>query len=150
MATEKETVIGPPKFTLFPVGRMLPDFHWAAWAAAWLGIFNGLLWLFIDPNIPEPVQGSIQLQQALLMVPFVLFAVGTWNRRRWAAWGLIALAAIDLVAYFIIAGSMAPLTQNMFPPYAIVLVLFVGPGADVLILASSSLLLSSTNATNHQ
>jgi len=123
---------------------MLPDFHYAAWAAAWLGIFKGLLWLFLDPNLPGDIAGLVQVKQALLMVPFILCAIGVWNRRRWAAVGLIGAAVIDLMAAVFIPGSMSALFANQFPPYAAVLVLFVGPGASILILTVYSALMSMT------
>ncbi len=151
MVDKNESIIGPARFSVFPVGRMLPDFHWTAWAAAWLGIFKGLLWLFLDPNIPQAALGPILLKQVLLMVPFVLLSLGIWNRRRWAVWGLVILAAVDLAVFFIIPGATAALTRDMFPLYAVILMLFVGPGADVLILAAAGTLFSSTaDAHRHQ
>jgi len=63
---------------------------------------------------------------------------------------LIGVALIDLAALFFIPGSLSALFANQFPPYAAVLVLFVGPGASILILTAYSALMSMTAGNGNE
>ena len=84
----------------------------------------------------------------LEMVPLIIFGVGIWNLRKWAMWGAIIIAVINLV--FIIVAPQAFSSMVVKSEVAlwsvllsIVTMLCNGPLGDLLILLTAPLLLKN-------
>ena len=85
------------EFRIFPAERMSADFPWQIWAVGWLCIFKGSLWLAYEPSISESMLSLLGFKYMLQMVPLIIFGIGIWNIRKWAVWGAIIIAAINLI-----------------------------------------------------
>ncbi len=84
----------PPPFFLAPAWRSYEEFPWFVWAVGWIAILKAVVWVFF-----EPVEFNTVLYWKCLLfsVPFLVFASGVWNLKKWAIVGLGALAAVDLL-----------------------------------------------------
>ncbi len=84
----------PPPFFLAPGWRSYEDFPWLVWAAGWIAVLKAVVWVFF-----EPVEfNSILYWKCLVFsLPFLIFASGVWNLKRWAIIGLAVLASLDLL-----------------------------------------------------
>jgi len=132
------------KFELLPSWRLQTDLPWMLWAVGWLSIFKGTLWLSSDPVVPALLAEVLATKFILTTIPFVVFGIGIWNLRRWAAFGLIALASVDLVFYLIFPASTGVMTGGSFWALAVVLLIFNGPAGNVLILLATPALFKHT------
>jgi len=124
---------------LFPAERMNTDYPWPLWAIGWLAIFKAVLWLAYEPALPEAVLRWVRWKYLLAALPLLICGVVLWRRRRWAAWGLVALAAADLIFLAVMPASLqAYLVDSEVVIFSILLsgVLLVcgGPIGAVLIL----------------
>ena len=85
----------------------------------------------------------------LNVVPLFIFAIGVWNLKKWAVWGLIIVSIANL-AFFIINPQAlnAVVVQSEVYFYSIVLSFFTllcnGPLGDVLILCAVPVMLKHT------
>ena len=79
------------------------------------------------------------------MPPFLVCGIGAWNMKKWAAWGLILLAAADLIFYLISPAAQASLALNTTSSvaYAFSMTVFFinGPPTAVAILLLSLVLM---------
>lgn len=129
------------KFYIFPSWRMFNTFPWQIWAVGWLAIFKAVLWLATDPNIPDPLAQILGTKFLIFMVPYVVFALGVWNLRKWGIWGLILLTVADLIIYLIYPQSSRYIIGDRFWLFSTVLLICNGPIGDVLILLASPAML---------
>jgi hypothetical protein len=133
-------------FRFFPPERMDRDFPWPIWAVGWLALFKAFLWLSYEPVQPESVLTLLGTKYLLNMVPMAIFAIGMWNLKKWAMWGLIILSAANLIFFVIYPQSLnAILIESEVHIYSIILsfitLLCNGPLGDIFILLATPLML---------
>lgn len=133
-------------FRFFPPERMNKDFPWPVWAVGWLALFKAFLWLAYEPAQPEALLTLLGTKYLLNMAPMAVFAVGVWNLRKWAVWGLSILAAANILFFIIYPQSLnAVFVHSEVYVYSIILssitLLCNGPLGDVLILLTTPLML---------
>lgn len=131
-------------FAILPGWRLEIDFPWIPWAVGWLSIFKGLLWLSSDPVVPPVLAGVLAAKFILTLIPYVVFGVGIWNLRRWAAVGLVALSVADLLFYLIFPAAIGVMAGGSFWALGAVLLVFNGPAGNVLILLATPALWKHT------
>jgi hypothetical protein len=124
---------------LFPAERMNTDYPWSLWAMGWLAIFKAVLWLAHEPALAEAVLRLVGWKYLLEALPLLVCGVALWRRRRWAAWGLTALAVADLAFLAVMPASLqAYLVDSEVAVFSILLsgVVLVcgGPLGNLLIL----------------
>jgi hypothetical protein len=137
------------KIGLFPAERMDTDFPWILWAIGWLAMLKALLWLAYEPVMPEEILRLLGFKYLLLAIPLIVCGVGVWNRRRWAVWGLLVLAAADLVFLLFVPMSFYAYLVDSEVQFLSVLLsgimlLCEGPVGDVLILLAAAVLFRET------
>ena len=130
------------QFSVFPTERMNSDYPWTIWAAGWLAIFKAFLWLAYEPVQAESVLRLLGIKFLLNTIPLVIFAIGIWNLRKWAAWGLIAVSVANLIFFLVNPQTLnAVLVESEVQLYAIVLsfitLLCNGPLGDIFILCAA-------------
>jgi len=133
------------RLRLFPAERMDTDFPWMLWAIGWLALLKALLWLAYEPVMPEAILRLLGFKYLLAAVPMIVCGVGLWNRRRWAAWGLVVLAAADLIFLILVPQSFsAYLIDSEVQIFSVMLsgimLICEGPAGDVLILLTAAAL----------
>ena len=118
------------------------EFPWTIWAVGWLAFFKAFLWLAYEPVQAESVLRLLGCKFLLNVIPLAICAVGLWNLRKWAVWGLIAIAAGNLV--FFIANPQtlsAVLVTSEVRIYSVILsfitLLCNGPLGDFFILCAA-------------
>jgi len=84
-------------FRYFPPERMYREFPWPIWAVGWLALFKAFLWLSYEPVQPGSLLTLLGIKYLLNMIPMAIFAIGVWNLRKWAMWGLIILSVANLL-----------------------------------------------------
>jgi len=131
---------------LFPSERMDPEYPWTIWAVGWLAIFKAFLWLAYEPVEAESVLRLLGTKFLLNMVPLVILAIGVWNRRKWAIWGLIALSVANLIFFIVNPETLnAVLVVSEVRIYSIILsfltLLCNGPLGDIFILCAAASML---------
>ena len=137
------------EFKIFPAERMLDNYSWPIWAVGWLAIFKAFLWLAYEPNLPESVLELLGNKYTISMLPLVIFGIGVWNLRRWAVWGIVLVAVVNLI--FLIANPQifdGFLVKSEVTVYSIILSAIVlicsGPLGDIFILISTPTMLKAT------
>lgn len=133
-------------FRFFPPERMDRDFPWPIWAVGWLALFKAFLWLSYEPVQPESILTLLGTKYLLNMVPMAIFAIGMWNLKKWAMWGLIILSAANLIFFVIYPQSLnAILIESEVYIYSIILsfitLLCNGPLGDIFILLAIPIML---------
>jgi hypothetical protein len=141
---------GMAKLRIFPADRMNVDYPWVLWALGWLAVFRAILWLAYEPVVPEAVLRLVGWKYIIGAVPFLACGVGLWRRRRWAAWGLTALAVLDLAVLALAPQSFfAYLVDSEVFAFSVVLSAVVlvsgGPVGNLLILAGLPSMLRNTS-----
>lgn len=137
------------QFKFFPPDRMGLEFPWQIWSIGWLAFFKAFLWLAYEPVQDESVLHILGIRFLLNIVPLFIFAVGVWNLRRWAVWGLIVVSIANLF-FFIVNPQMlnAVVVQSEVYIYSIILsfitLLCNGPLGDFLILCAAPSMLKHT------
>jgi len=131
--------VAQKNWRFFPPERMYRDYPWQIWAVGWLAIFKGLWWLATQPVLPDPILRLLGFKYIIGMLPLVICGIGLWNRKRWSCWGLVVIAAANLLFFVTNAQTLqAYLVQTEFPGLSPVLsllaLLFNGPLGDILIL----------------
>ncbi len=118
------------------------EFPWTIWAVGWLAFFKAFLWLAYEPVQAESVLRLLGGKFLLNVIPLAICAIGLWNLRKWAVWGLIAIAAGNLV--FFIANPQtlsAVLVTSEVRIYSVILsfitLLCNGPLGDLFILCAA-------------
>lgn len=135
---------------VFPPERMDKEFPWPIWAVGWLALFKAFLWLSYEPVQPESLLTLIGTKYLLNMIPMAIFAIGVWNLRKWATWGLIVLSLANLLFFIIYPQTLsAVLVESEVYIYSIILsfitLLCNGPIGDILILLASPVMLKHAN-----
>ncbi len=130
------------QFEVFPSERMDAEFPWTIWAVGWLAIFKAFLWLAYEPVEAESVLRLLGGKFLLGAIPLVICAIGVWNLRRWAVWGLIAIAAANLIFFIVNPQTLnAVLVVSEVRIYSIILsfitLLCNGPLGDFFILCAA-------------
>jgi hypothetical protein len=126
------------------------EFPWPIWAVGWLALFKAFLWLSYEPVQPEALLTILGTKYLLTMVPMAIFAIGVWNLRKWAVWGLISLSVADILFFIIYPQSLnAVLVESEVHIYSIILsfitLLCSGPLGDIIILLTCPALLKHAN-----
>ncbi len=137
------------RLRLFPDERMDTDFPWTLWAVGWLAVVKAVLWLAYEPVLPEETLRMVGFKLLLAAVPLIVFGVGLWNRRRWAAWGVVIIAAANLLFLWLYPRSIQGyLVDSEIHAVAMVLsgvmLLCEGPVGDALILLAAPSLFKNT------
>ena len=133
-------------FRFFPPERMDREFPWPIWALGWLALFKAFLWLSYEPVQPGSLLTLLGSKYLLNMVPMAIFAIGVWNLKKWAMWGLIILSVANLIFFISYPQSLnAILIESEVYIYSIILsfitLLCNGPLGDIFILLATPLLL---------
>lgn len=137
------------EFRVFPAERMYEDFPWQIWTVGWLAIFKAVLWFAYDPNLPEPILSLLAYKFTFAILPTIVFGIGVWNLRRWAVWGILAVAIANLL-FLIINPQIFNgfLVQSEVFIYSVVLSAIVlvcnGPVGDIFILIAAPVMLKIT------
>ena len=121
---------------------MDPKYPWAIWAVGWLAIFKAFLWLAYEPVQAESVLRLLGAKFSLNTIPLVILAIGVWNLRKWAVWGLIALSVANLIFFIVNPQTLnAVLVVSEVRIYSIILSILTllcnGPLGDILILCAA-------------
>jgi hypothetical protein len=140
------------EFGVFPTERMNEDFAWQVWLVGWLAIFKAFVWLAYEPNLSPMIQKLLGYKYTLGMVPLTVLGIGVWNQRRWAVWGIVLVAAANIVFFaFNLQVLNSFLVHSEVLIYSVLLSAIVlicnGPIGDLFILMLSPMLL---RATSHQ
>ena len=137
------------EFRAFPAERMHVDFPWMIWAVGWLAIFKAIIWFAYDPNLPDSTLRLLAYKYTLSMLPLIIFGIGVWNLRRWAVWGVIAIAIASLAFLLINPQTFSGLLiKSEVFLYSVVLTAIVmvgsGPLGDIFILIAAPTMLKIT------
>ena len=137
-------------FRFFPPERMYREFPWPIWAVGWLALFKAFLWLSYEPVQSGSLLTLLGIKYLLNMIPMAIFAIGVWNLRKWAMWGLIILSGANLLFFIIYPQSLnAVLVESEVYIYSIILsfitLLCNGPMGDIFILLVSPIILKHAN-----
>jgi hypothetical protein len=125
---------------------MYREFPWPIWAVGWLALFKAFLWLSYEPVQSGSLLTLLGIKYLLNMIPMAIFAIGVWNLRKWAMWGLIILSGANLLFFIIYPQSLnAVLVESEVYIYSIILsfitLLCNGPLGDIFILIVSPIML---------
>jgi hypothetical protein len=125
------------------------EYPWTIWAAGWLALFKAFLWLAYEPVQAQPVLNLLGTKSLLNTLPLVILAIGVWNLRKWAVWGLIAIAIANLIFFIVNPQTLnAVLVVSEVRIYSIILsfitLLCNGPLGDFLILCAAPSILKYT------
>ena len=136
---------------VFPSERMDPEYPWTIWAVGWLAIFKAFLWLAYEPVQAESILRLLGTKFLLNTIPLVIFAIGVWNRKKWAVWGLIALSVVNLIFFIVNPQTLnAVLVESEVRIYSIILsfltLLCNGPLGDIFILCAAASMLKHVKA----
>jgi hypothetical protein len=128
---------------------MHEDFPWQMWAVGWLAIFKAIIWFAYDPNLPDSTLSLLAYKYALSMLPLIICGIGVWNLRRWAVWGMIAIAIASLAFLLVNPQTFSGLLiKSEVQMYSVVLTAVVmvgsGPVGDVFILIAAPTMLKIT------
>ena len=131
---------------IFPSERMDPEYPWTIWAVGWLAIFKAFLWLAYEPVQEASILRLLGTKFLLNTIPLVILAIGVWNRKKWAVWGLIALAVVNLIFFIVNPQTLnAVLVVSEVRIYSIILsfltLLCNGPLGDIFILCTAASML---------
>jgi len=136
-------------FRIFPPERMGVDFPWQIWAVGWLCIFKGIIWLAYEPNLSDSMLSLLAFKYVLEIIPLIIFGIGIWNLRRWAAWGALVISGLNLIfiltnaqvfSAFVVKSEVMTWSALL----SIVTLLCNGPLGDALILLAAPVLLKPT------
>lgn len=133
-------------FRFFPPERMDREFPWPIWAVGWLALFKAFLWLSYEPVQSGSLLTLLGTKYLLNMVPMAIFAIGVWNLKKWAMWGLIILSVANLIFFISYPQSLnAILIESEVYIYSIILsfitLLCNGPLGDIFILLATPFML---------
>ena len=137
------------EFSIFPADRMNEQFPWQMWAVGWLAIFKAIIWFAYDPNLPDSTLKLLAYKHTLSMLPLIFFGIGVWNLRRWAVWGVFAIAIASLAFLLINPQTFSGLLiRSEVFLYSVVLTAIVmvgnGPLGDIFILIAAPTMLKIT------
>jgi hypothetical protein len=125
------------------------EFPWQIWAIGWLAVFKAIIWLAYDPNLPDSTLRLLAYKYTLSMLPLIICGIGVWNLRRWAVWGVTAIAIASLAFLLINPETFSAfvIKSEVFL-YSVVLTAIImvgsGPLGDIFILTAAPKLLKIT------
>jgi hypothetical protein len=130
---------------------MDPEYPWTIWAVGWLAIFKAFLWLAYEPVQEESILRLLGAKFLLNSIPLVILAIGVWNRKKWAVWGLIVLSVVNLIFFIVNPQTLnAVLVVSEVRIYSIILsfltLLCNGPLGDIFILCAAASMLKHVKA----
>jgi hypothetical protein len=136
---------------IFPSERMDPEYPLTVWAVGWLAIFKAFLWLAYEPVQEESILRLLGAKFLLNTIPLVILAIGVWNRKKWAVWGLVALSVANLIFFIVNPQTLnAVLVVSEVRIYSIILssltLLCNGPLGDIFILCAAASMLKHVKA----
>ena len=136
---------------IFPSERMDPEYPWTIWAVGWLAIFKAFLWLAYEPVQEASILRLLGAKFLLNTIPLVILAIGVWNRKKWAVWGLVALSVANLIFFIVNPQTLnAVLVVSEVRIYSIILssltLLCNGPLGDIFILCAAASMLKHVKA----
>lgn len=136
-------------FGVFPAERMNEDFAWQIWLVGWLAIFKAFFWLTYEPNLSASIQILLGYKFSLGMLPLAVFGIGVWNLRRWAVWGIILVAGVNVVFFILnlrVLGSFVIHSEIFVYSVLLSTIAFIcnGPVGDLFILIASPVMLRHT------
>ncbi len=138
-------VMEHPKFMIYPDSKTNFPYPGIVWITGWLGIFKAIIWLTTDPNISQQILKILGYKYLLFMIPLLFFGIGIWNFRKWAAWGLIIVAVLEILFFILYPQGLSSLSLDRSHLLALVLSFVVmivnGPLSDIFILCVSFILL---------
>ena len=142
--------MGQIEFRIFPEERMHEDYSWQIWAVGWLAIFKAFLWLAWEPNLPDSILRLLGYKYTLSMLPLIVFGIGVWNLKRWAVWGIIFVAVVNLIFLIvypqIFNGFFVKSEVLIYSAILSAIVLVCnGPLGDIFILISTPVMLKAAN-----
>ena len=79
---------------LAPAWRSYKSFPWYVWGAGWIALLKASVWVFFEPVVFNP---ALYWKCLVFSLPFLVFASGIWNLKKWAVTGVATLALIDLL-----------------------------------------------------
>jgi hypothetical protein len=128
-------------FRIFPPQRMLTDFPWTLWLVGWLAAFKAVLWLAYEPVLPQSLMTLLGYKYLIGMLPLLICAVGLWNQKRWAVYGVMAVAAADIIFFGLNLQTLNAFWVEMEELAFSLILSFVvmlcnGPLGDILILVA--------------
>jgi hypothetical protein len=137
------------RLQLFPPERMEITFPWVLWAVGWLAVIKAFLWLAYEPALPHALLRVMGFKLLSAALPLVVCGIGLWNRRRWAAWGVAAVALCNLLFLWLYPRSLQGyLVESEVHALSVVLsavmLLCEGPLGDALILLAAPFLFKTT------
>jgi hypothetical protein len=138
----QEWMLSMSRIKIFPSERMDREYPWTIWAVGWLAIFKAFLWLAYEPVQAEPLLKLLGAKFLLNAIPLIIFAVGIWNLKKWAVWGLTALSIANLIFFAVNPETLnAVLVVSEVRIYSIILsflsLLCNGPLGDIFILCAA-------------
>ena len=133
-------------FRFFLPERMDREFPWPIWVVGWLALFKAFLWLSYEPVQSGSLLTILGTKYLLNMVPMAIFAIGVWNLKKWAMWGLIILSVANLIFFISYPQSLnAILIESEVYIYSIILSFITlvcnGPLGDIFILLATPFML---------
>jgi len=134
------------EFRIFPPERMEIEFPWVFWAIGWLAFLKAFIWLAYEPVEPENILQFMAYKNLLTIIPLVIFGIGLWNLRKWAIWGILIVAAGNLIFFMANPQTLnAVMVHSEVRLYTIILssvtLLCNGPAGDFLILCATPAML---------
>ena len=90
------------KFQIFPEWKIYNDFPWQIFAIGWICILKGIIWIALDPDIPENILKIFGYKYLITMIPYIILGIGIWNLRKWAVKGIIILTIADLIFFVLL------------------------------------------------
>ena len=140
--------MGQTEFRIFPEERMHEDYRWQIWAVGWLAIFKAFLWLAWEPNLSDSILRLLGYKYTLSMLPLIVFGIGVWNLKRWAVWGIIFVAVVNLIFLIfypqIFNGFFVKSEVLIYSAILSAIVLVCnGPLGDIFILISTPVMLKA-------
>ena len=129
-------------FKIFPPERMETEFPWVIWAIGWLALLKAFSWLAYEPVEPQNILQLLAYKNLLNILPLVVFGIGIWNLRKWAVWGILAVAIANLIFFIVNPATLdAVLVHSEVRLYTMILssitLLCNGPIGDILILCAA-------------
>lgn len=119
--------------------RLDLDFPWQAWIIGLLSIVKAVLWLVTEPPIlSEEVLHILFYKYSIAALPFIIFGMGAWNLKKWAAQGILILCIAELLFFVFYPTSFytfpVDTTSILSLIFSALVFLINGPASDAFIL----------------
>ena len=124
----------------FPDRRLDLDFPWQAWIIGLLSIVKAVLWLVTEPpTLPLEVLQILFYKYSIAALPFIIFGIGAWNLKKWAAHGILILCIAELIFFVFLPTSIyttfpVDTTSILSLIFSALVYMINGPASDAFIL----------------